>query len=109
MEKLDTAALHAELAALPHWEFDAERGGCIRRRFVFADFAQAIGFMIQLALDAEKRNHHPEWSNVYNRVDITLTTHDVSGVSMNDIISAKLADRLYIASAGAAPQPSNRQ
>lgn len=84
------------LASLPHWQFSDERGGLIRRRFVFADFVQAFGFMTQLALAAEKRDHHPEWSNVYNRVDITLTTHDCEGLSMRDIELARVADSLHI-------------
>jgi 4a-hydroxytetrahydrobiopterin dehydratase len=62
---------------------------------LFADFAQGFGFMAQLALVAEIANHHPEWSNVYNRVTITLTTHDVNGLSMNDIALAQSADRAY--------------
>ncbi|MDR6859557.1 4a-hydroxytetrahydrobiopterin dehydratase [Variovorax guangxiensis] len=86
------------MTELPQWSFDPDRGGFIHRQFEFADFSQAFGFMVQMALDAEKRNHHPEWFNVYNRVDITLTTHDVGGLSMNDIVSAKLADRLHAAS-----------
>lgn len=95
MEKLDLQATTEQLKALPQWRFDAERGGLITREFMFADFAQAFGFMAQLALVAEKTNHHPEWSNVYNRVAITLTTHDVSGLSMNDIALARSADRAY--------------
>lgn len=67
----------------------------IKRELVFADFSQAFGFMTRLALAAEKVNHHPEWFNVYNRVDITLTTHDVTGISMRDIEMAHLAERLY--------------
>ena len=82
---------------LPAWQFSDARGGLVRREFVFADFAQAFGFMAQLALVAEKRNHHPEWSNVYNRVTITLTTHDVPGLSNQDIDLAQQADALYTA------------
>jgi len=96
MALLTPSCLQRELAALPLWQFDPARGS-LRRVFEFVDFCQAFGFMTQMALDAEKRNHHPEWSNVYNRVDITLTTHDAGGVSMNDIASAKLADRLHAA------------
>ena len=103
MESLDAAALGQALSSLPDWEFHAQRGGCIRRRFQFPDFSAAFGFMTQMALDAEKRNHHPEWRNVYDRVDITLTTHEVNGVSTKDIASARLADRLYAATR-AAPQ-----
>ncbi|UUZ64185.1 4a-hydroxytetrahydrobiopterin dehydratase [Polaromonas sp. P1(28)-13] len=95
MNKLDPKLINELLTELPGWRFSAERGGLITRDVVFADFAQAFGFMTQVALIAEKRNHHPEWSNVYNRVTITLTTHDVNGLSMNDIELARLADRAY--------------
>ena len=81
-------------AALPDWSYSYERGGCLSRNFVFADFVQAFGFMTQLALHAEKMNHHPEWSNVYNRVNIVLTTHDAGGLTERDITLARLADGL---------------
>ena len=80
-------------AGLPGWRMSAERGGVIHRDFVFADFAEAFAFMTQVALIAEKRNHHPEWSNVYNRVTISLTTHDADGLSINDIELARLIDK----------------
>ena len=93
--RLEPAERDALLRELPQWAYDAnERGGAIRRRFVFADFVQAFGFMTQLALAAEKRDHHPEWSNVYSRVDILLTTHDCDGLSMRDIELARVADSL---------------
>ena len=81
-------------AALPDWSYSSERGGCLSRNFVFADFVQAFGFMTQLALHAEKMNHHPEWSNVYNRVNFVLTTHDAGGLTERDITLARLADGL---------------
>jgi 4a-hydroxytetrahydrobiopterin dehydratase len=62
-----------------------ERGGTLRRTLRFADFAQAFAFMTQVAIVADKRDHPPEWSNVYDRVDILLTTHDAPGLSMCDI------------------------
>ena len=62
--------------------------------FVFADFNQAFGFMSQVALLAETMGHHPEWSNVYNRVEIYLTTHDVGGISEHDFALAQKIDRL---------------
>lgn len=80
---------------VPDWQFSPARGGLIQRSLVFTDFAQAFGFMVQMALVAEKSNHHPEWSNVYNRVDITLTTHDMPGLSGHDIALAQQADALY--------------
>ncbi len=74
------------------WLHADERGGLIRKTFRFNDFAQAFGFMTQLALYAEKHNHHPEWFNVYNRVELTLTTHDVGGISPLDVAFAQQAD-----------------
>ncbi|CAA9510964.1 MAG: Pterin-4-alpha-carbinolamine dehydratase [uncultured Sphingomonadaceae bacterium] len=79
------------LAELPRWTLDAERDG-IRRSFRFADFGAAWAFMTRVALAAEKADHHPEWSNVYNRVDILLTTHDANGLSARDVALAKLID-----------------
>jgi 4a-hydroxytetrahydrobiopterin dehydratase len=83
-----------QLAALPHWHHD-ERRDAIARRFVFGDFAQAFGFMTQLALAAERLGHHPEWSNVYDRVDIVLTTHDAGGLTARDIELARFADAAH--------------
>ena len=70
MGKLDSTRATTLLATLPEWAHDGQRGG-ISRTFDFPDFPQAFAFMTQVALMAEKRNHHPEWSNVYNRVSIT--------------------------------------
>lgn len=95
--KLTPAQLTPLLSTLPDWRFDAERGGLITREFRFADFAQAFGFMSQIAVIAESRNHHPEWFNVYNRVQVTLTTHDVGGLSMKDIELARTMDRVAAA------------
>jgi len=91
--KLDEVQVRAELATLPDWTHRAERGGLITREFRFADFAQAFGFMAQVALMAEKNNHHPEWFNVYNRVSVVMTTHDVQGLSMKDMDMARFMDR----------------
>lgn len=96
--------LAATLAAeLPDWRYAAERGGTITREFVFADFVQAFAFMTRVALVAEKHDHHPEWRNVYNRVTITLTTHDAGGLTAKDIALAHTADAAYVAAAGRAP------
>ena len=95
--KLASHEIDSQLATLPQWKFGAERGGTLTREFVFHDFAQAFGFMGQVAVHAEKRNHHPEWFNVYNRVAVTLTTHDVGGLSANDIAMALLMDRIAAA------------
>ena len=75
------------LAGLDGWAFDAERNG-IARSFRFADFGEAFAFMTRVALEAEKADHHPEWSNVWNRVDILLSTHDSGGVTQKDIALA---------------------
>ena len=90
-----SAAQLAELPQrLPHWQHQAQRGGLIQRSLKFADFSQAFGFMCQVALAAERLNHHPEWFNVYNRLDITLTTHDVGGLSGRDLALADVIDQL---------------
>ncbi len=94
MSRLEPELARALLATLQHWRHD-ERRGAITREFTFADFAQAFAFMTQVALVAEKSNHHPEWCNVYNRVDITLTTHDAGGLSQRDIDLARYADAAF--------------
>jgi 4a-hydroxytetrahydrobiopterin dehydratase len=95
--KLDEAALAEALRALPHWTLDAERPA-LRRRFDFGDFSTAWGFMTRLALLAERIDHHPEWFNVYGRVEIVLTTHDVGGISTLDVAFARAADAFAAAS-----------
>lgn len=79
------------LQALPLWTRVAAPDG-IRRSFSFASFVEAFGFMTQVALLAEKADHHPEWSNVYNRVEIVLTTHDAGGLSQRDVDLAVAID-----------------
>lgn len=81
------------LDALPDWDHDEARDA-ITRRFVFADFPEAFGFMARVALIAERMDHHPEWQNVWNRVDITLTTHDCGGLSSRDVTLATAIDGL---------------
>jgi len=81
------------LAQLDGWAFDAARNG-IARRFVFADFSQAFAFMTRVALAAEKADHHPEWSNVWNKVDILLSTHDAGGVTGKDIALARQIEEI---------------
>ena len=79
-----TDAERAELlAAHPDWA-EARDGKAVERTFKFADFSEAFAFMTRVALLAEKADHHPEWFNVYNRVEITLTTHDAGGLSARD-------------------------
>lgn len=92
MTPLDVQMTRELLADLPAWTVDAGRGA-ISRSFRFQDFAQAFGFMSQMALVSEKMDHHPEWFNVYNRVDITLSTHDAGGLSERDIALARFIDQ----------------
>ena len=88
MKKLDPAARKAALAALPQWS-DVEGRDAIKRSFTFKDFNEAFGFMTRVALLADKMDHHPEWFNVYNKLDVTLSTHDAGGITQNDIDMAK--------------------
>ena len=92
-DKLNAADRKDALAGLAGWTLDEERDA-ISRSFTFKSFNQAFGFMTQIALRAEKTDHHPEWSNVYNKVDITLTSHDVKGLSERDIKMAGFIDRI---------------
>jgi 4a-hydroxytetrahydrobiopterin dehydratase len=91
--KLTDGLRDEALAGLPEWSYDAARDAIVRR-FTFADFNAAFGFMTRVALIAEKADHHPEWSNVWNRVDVLLTTHDAGGLSTRDIQMAKAIDAL---------------
>jgi len=77
----------------PGWERQDERGGGLFRRFVFEDFPSAFAFMSRMALYSEKVQHHPEWRNVYNRVDVFLTTHDAGGLTDKDYDWALEANR----------------
>jgi len=92
-ERLDIAAARAALAGLDGWTLE-EDGGAIRKSFAFADFSAAFGFMARAALAAEKMDHHPEWSNVYNRVEVRLTTHSARGLTALDLDLARTMDRL---------------
>jgi 4a-hydroxytetrahydrobiopterin dehydratase len=92
-QKLDTAGREAARAALPEWQMVAGRDA-LSRAFKFADFSAAFGFMTRVALAAEKLDHHPEWLNVWNRVEITLSTHDAGGLTQRDVELAKIIDRV---------------
>ncbi len=98
--QLNDAERQAALAALPDWEYDGKRDA-ISRKFKFADFTEAYAFMTRVAIHAEKMDHHPEWFNVYNNVDITLTTHDAKrengengGLSQRDIDLARTIEAI---------------
>lgn len=83
--------LREAVAALDGWSLE-EGGQAILRTWRFADFSEAFGFMARAALAAEKMDHHPEWSNVYSRVSVRLTTHDAGGLTAKDIALAKAMD-----------------
>ncbi len=93
IEPLSEAERAEALDGLPDWDYDEGRDA-ITRTAVFADFAEAFGFMARVALVAEKADHHPEWRNVWNRVDILLTTHDAGGLSPRDIELAEAIDAI---------------
>lgn len=81
------------LAGVPGWS-EAEGRDAITRTYTFKSFVEAFGFMTRAALRAEKMDHHPEWFNVYNRVEVTLSTHDAGGLTELDVKLAKAMDRL---------------
>jgi 4a-hydroxytetrahydrobiopterin dehydratase len=94
MVKKLTKTEHAALAkTLPKWKLVAGRDA-IRRDWKFGDFSEAWGFMSRVALLAEKHNHHPEWRNVWNQVEIVLSTHDAGGLSALDLALARDIDAL---------------
>ena len=95
---LSDDARRAALAGLPGWTEVAGRNA-ITKSFRFADFNQAFGFMTRVALTAERMNHHPEWFNVYDRVTITLATHDAGGVTERDIALARFIETIRDAAA----------
>ena len=93
VEKLNARDRAAAMKRLTGWK-KAKGRDAIARTFVFADFVEAFGFMTQAALVAEKMNHHPEWSNVYRKVDVVLTTHAADGLTSLDIKLAEAMNHL---------------
>jgi 4a-hydroxytetrahydrobiopterin dehydratase len=89
--KLADAEVRQALARVPKWEL---RDGKLHREFAFSDFSQAFAFMTRVALAAEKENHHPDWSNSWNKVVIDLSSHDVKGLSRRDFDLASVIDTL---------------
>ena len=89
--RLTDAERHAALARLTGWNLRGD-GLAIERTFRFGDFGEAFAFMTRVAIAAEKADHHPEWFNVWNRVEITLTTHDAGGLSARDVALAEKID-----------------
>ncbi len=93
--RLSDAEISSRASEFPGWHFSDKQ---LKRTFEFADFVSAFGFMTSVALLAERLQHHPEWCNVFNRVDITLNTHEVDGVSENDIVLAMQINKLVATS-----------
>ena len=93
IQRLTESERATALAGLREWGM-VEGRDAIRRSLKFADFSAAFAFMTRVALAAEKMDHHPEWSNVYNRVEIVLSTHDAQGLSARDIALARVIDGL---------------
>ena len=103
MTILSEAERNTGLASLPDWTYDPERNG-IARSFRFPDFSFAIAFMFKAALIAEKANHHPHWTNMYDRVDVLLSTHSAGGVTDKDLAMAEEMDRLAVELAQPGPR-----
>ena len=93
MAKLTIEELKNALKRLPDWQLAKDREA-IMRKFQFVDFDAAFAFMTRCALMAAKMDHHPEWFNVYNKVDVTLSTHDVGGITTKDLALARALDAL---------------
>ena len=87
--------LNEVLSKLKHWELTKDGREAVVKEFKFTDFKNAFSFMTSIALKSEEIGHHPEWFNVYNKVKITLTTHDVSGLSEKDIVLGQFIDNQY--------------
>ena len=91
LTKYSDKQIHDALKTLPKWTYQT---GSIHRSFAFKDFIDAFAFMSKVALLSEKANHHPNWSNVYNTVDINLNTHDAGGITEKDFSLATKIDNL---------------
>ena len=91
MIKLSESIIEEKLKNLPGWSVKNDK---LHKEFEFNDFNQAFGFMTRAAMEIEKMNHHPEWFNVYNRILVELTTHDVGGTTDNDVNLARILNSL---------------
>ena len=98
-EKLERAVIDQNLAGLDGWKL-SDDGVSISRSFKFRNFVEAFSFMTEVALAAEKFDHHPEWFNVYSRVDVTLSTHDAAGLTEQDFRIAATMDKAAARRAG---------
>jgi len=92
--RLTPAEVAAALASLPAWR---REGDALAREYVFGDFGEAFAFMVRVALLAERLDHHPDWRNVWSRVEVRLTTHDAGGVTERDVVLAREMDRVWAA------------
>ena len=88
-KKLDSDEIELGLSKISNWKLDNDR---IRKTFEFKNFGDAFAFMTRMAIEIERMNHHPEWFNVYNKINVELTTHDVGGISNFDFKLAKIMD-----------------
>lgn len=95
LQKLTAQEINIALASLPAWAYQGENGGSLNRTFQFPDFKSAFAFMTDMSEFSESINHHPDWTNVYSRVHVRLTTHDLGGLSAKDMLWAREADRLF--------------
>ncbi len=91
MQRASDAEIATALQTLPGWKLES---GVLARAFQFADFRAAFGFMTQVALLCEKQDHHPDWTNVYNRVEIRLSTHDAGGITRRDFKLAQAINEI---------------
>ena len=94
LQKMNAEDVIQSLSTLPRWSVDA-KSSAITREYVLVDFFNAFEFMTQIAVAAEKHDHHPDWRNVYNKVTIIWTTHDVQGLSTKDVNLAQICDEIY--------------
>lgn len=108
-QTLGADALQPWLAEHPGWRHEPARDGLLFRQFTFPDFPAAIGFMAELAVHAERLDHHPEWFNVHRRLDVTLTTHDGPGVTERDLVLADVMDKAFARFAATTPSASPAQ
>jgi 4a-hydroxytetrahydrobiopterin dehydratase len=94
-EKLSDERIREELSKLDGWNI---KDGKLAKLFKFDNFVKAFGFMTQVAIEAEKMNHHPDWRNVYNSVEVSLVTHDASAITTYDIKLARIIDKIFVGS-----------
>jgi len=99
MHSISSSPVEQALLALPLWQHDPQTPA-ISRKFVFSDFEQAFGFLQSIAVRAQQLDHHPEWRNVYNIVEIRWTSHDIGGLTERDFVMAQFCDALFISSYG---------